>query len=51
VTRRIWSPYGTCPKCGAYGVMRERRPNGNDQCENGCKYPSRDAIPMPKEAE
>lgn len=49
MTRRIFSPYGLCPKCGAYGVQRERRPNGNDQCENGCTYPSRDAIPQPRE--
>jgi predicted ATP-dependent serine protease len=48
MTTRIWSPYGKCPKCGAWGVMRERRPNGNDECENGCKYPSRDAIPQEK---
>ena len=32
--------YGYCPECGAKGVMRERRPNGNDTCENGHVYPS-----------
>ena len=32
--------YGYCPKCGAKGVMRERRPNGNDTCANGHVYPS-----------
>ncbi len=36
-------PYGTCPKCGSPGVSRERRPDGNDQCEKGHKYPSRAA--------
>lgn len=38
-------PYGYCPKCGAPGQQRERRPNGNDICEKGCTYPSRAAIP------
>jgi hypothetical protein len=37
------SAYGYCPKCGAKGVTRERRPNGDDRCENGHKYPSKDA--------
>lgn len=37
-------PYGYCPKCGARGKLRERRPNGNDMCENKCVYPSRDAV-------
>lgn len=32
--------YGYCPQCGAKGVMRERRPNGNDKCANGHTYPS-----------
>ena len=32
--------YGYCPECGAKGVMRERRPNGNDKCANGHTYPS-----------
>ena len=40
--------YGYCPKCGARGQQRERRINGNDKCENGCTYPSRDALPEPK---
>lgn len=35
--------YGLCPTCGAPGVLRERRPDGNDQCANGHWYPSRDA--------
>ena len=32
--------YGYCPECGAKGVMRERRPNGDDKCANGHTYPS-----------
>lgn len=36
--------YGTCPKCGAPGVSRERRPNGNDRCANNHSYPSRNAV-------
>jgi hypothetical protein len=35
---------GQCPKCGADGKIREKRPNGNDKCENGHTYPSRDAV-------
>jgi hypothetical protein len=35
--------YGFCPQCGAKGVSRERRINGNDKCENGHSYPSREA--------
>lgn len=38
-------PYGFCPKCGCYGKTRERRPNGDDTCVLGHKYPSRDALP------
>lgn len=38
------APYGKCPICGAPGVMRERRPGGNDRCENGHEYPSREAV-------
>lgn len=34
---------GYCPHCGAAGVQREKRPNGNDTCENGHVYPSRAA--------
>jgi len=33
-----------CPKCGAKESCRERRINGNATCENGHKYPSKDAI-------
>jgi hypothetical protein len=36
--------YGFCPICGKIGVQRERRSDGNDKCENGHVYPSRDAI-------
>ena len=40
--------YGYCPECGAKGVMRERRPNGNDKCSNGHVYPSSKSIhPQP----
>jgi hypothetical protein len=41
--------YGYCPKCGAKGVERERRTDGNDKCENGHVYPSKDALDMPIE--
>lgn len=37
--------YGYCPVCGAPGRTRERRPNGDDTCENRHKYPSKDAWP------
>ena len=37
--------YGYCPKCGAKGVQRERRPDGNDKCVNGHTYPSSKATP------
>lgn len=37
-------PYGKCPRCGAWGESRERRPNGNDTCENGHVYPSAQSI-------
>lgn len=36
--------YGYCPICGAPGVSRERRPNGNDRCEAGHEYPSKDTV-------
>jgi len=42
-TRLVQEPvavYGYCPECGTKGVMRERRPNGNDTCANGHTYPS-----------
>ncbi len=39
--------YGYCPKCGAQGVSRERRPDGNDHCANGHIYPSRLATVQP----
>ncbi len=34
-------PYGRCPHCDGDVKQRERRPNGNDTCENGHVYPSR----------
>ena len=37
--------YGYCPQCGAKGVMRERRSNGNDKCANGHTYPSSTSTP------
>lgn len=37
-------PHGFCPECGAPCIARERRPNGNDTCERGHKYPSRTVI-------
>lgn len=37
--------YGYCPTCRAPGKARERRPDGDDICENGHKYPSKSAIP------
>lgn len=36
--------YGICPHCGAQGISRERRLNGNDMCENGHVYPSSSAL-------
>jgi hypothetical protein len=43
--------YGYCPKCEAKGVMRERRPNGNDKCANGHIYPSSKATTPPQRTE
>ncbi len=34
-------PYGICPTCGAPGMKRERRPDGDTICENGHRHPSR----------
>jgi hypothetical protein len=42
------APYGYCPTCDAPGLMRERRPNGNDVCDDGHTYPSRMALSEPK---
>jgi HK97 family phage portal protein len=42
------SVYGYCPRCGAPGVTRERRPDGNDRCSNGHTYPSRQRLNSPK---
>lgn len=43
--------YGYCPECNAKGVMRERRPNGNDKCANGHTYPSSKSTPPQLEQE
>lgn len=40
--------YDYCPECGAAGVKRERRPNGNDTCKNEHTYPSNTAVPLEK---
>ena len=45
------NPYGYCPKCGAPGVIRERRPDGNDRCANGHTYPSRASLAQPQAAQ
>lgn len=51
-TVRVWfevipkvkeAPYGYCPVCGAPGVARERRLNGDDRCQSGHTYPSNTA--------
>jgi Zn-dependent M16 (insulinase) family peptidase len=39
------APYGYCPTCGIMGVLRERRPNGDDRCAAGHSYPSAKALP------
>ena len=44
-TQEPLAVYGYCPECGAKGVMRERRPNGNDKCANGHTYPSSTSTP------
>lgn len=41
------APYGYCPKCGAEGYSRERRPGGNDKCAKGHTYPSSAATATP----
>lgn len=38
------APYGYCPVCASPGKMRERRPDGNDTCEQGHKYASASAL-------
>jgi len=40
--------YGYCPECGEKGVMRERRPDGNDKCAKGHTYPSSKATTAPQ---
>ena len=41
------APYGYCPFCGAPGIGRERRMDGDDTCKNGHKYPSCNALKGP----
>jgi hypothetical protein len=43
--------YGYCPECGAKGVARERRPDGNDKCVNGHTYQSCKATHPPQRTE
>lgn len=38
------SLYGYCPACKSPGKSRERRPDGNDTCENGHVYASHSAL-------
>jgi endogenous inhibitor of DNA gyrase (YacG/DUF329 family) len=38
------APYGFCPICGANGITRERRLDGNDRCSAGHTYPSRNSV-------
>lgn len=38
------SRYGFCPICGERGISRERRMGGNDTCENGHVYPSKERF-------
>lgn len=47
VSRAPGALYGYCPRCGAPGEMRERRPYGDDRCQKGHKYPSREALAAP----
>ncbi len=35
------SDYGFCPYCCAQVELRERRPDGNDICENMHEYPTK----------
>jgi len=37
--------HGICPGCGGKITLRERRPNGNDHCENGHVFPSSGDVP------
>ena len=40
-----YAPYGFCPVCKSVGVSRERRPNGDDICTDGHRYPSTSSKP------
>jgi hypothetical protein len=36
--------YGRCPHCGAMVMERERRPDGNDTCQEGHVFPSASTL-------
>lgn len=36
--------YGVCPFCKGEVLCRERRLGGNDKCENGHVYPSKESV-------
>lgn len=42
------SALGYCPTCGAQGLTRERRPDGDTKCTNGHKHKSVDFDSMKK---
>lgn len=44
IKNEVKAIYGYCPICGAKGTFRERRADGNDLCENGHQYPSKEAL-------
>lgn len=44
IAEQLHDEYGRCPHCGGKCIERERRLNGNDRCENGHVYPSREAV-------
>lgn len=46
---RVDSLYGYCPQCKAKGKTRERRKNGDTQCENGHSLPSAQFTCPPKD--
>lgn len=41
------APHGYCPICGAAGKSREKRLDGNDKCQNGHTYSSKDSLELP----
>lgn len=40
--------FGYCPHCDQPSISREKRPNGNDECKNGHRYPTTASIETPK---